>query len=149
MEAIQTADSIREAAKDLDDALETRDIDTILPFFADDCEIELLGVRGRGREGVRKWLEWQYRHVAKLELVPVVIMIEGNVFFEEFVAKARLHDGSEVESKQAEVLVYENNKVTSLRLYFDRLDFANAVAKGFVSKFIVRRLISMSVAGLE
>ena len=116
---------IREAAKELDDALETKDIQQILPFFTDDCEIELLGVMVRGKEGVRRWLTWQ------------------------FIVNAILHDGTKTKSKQAEVLIYdENYKVNSLRLYFDRLDFADSVVKDPISKFIVRRLIKMSLKGL-
>ena len=142
-------EKIRRSAKELDDALETKNIDHILPFFSDDCEIELLGVTVRGKVGVQRWLKWQYEHVGEVKLVPKVIMIEGNVFFEEFVVDAKLHDGTEAESKQAEVLIYdENYKVKSLRLYFDRLVFANSVVKNPISKFIVRRLIKMSLKGL-
>ena len=140
---------IRSVAKDLDDTLETKDNERIMEFFADDCEIELLGVTLKGKGGVRKWLDWKYEHVAGYELVPVVIMIEGNVFFEEFIVKARLPNGTELESKQAEVRIYdEDYKVKCLRLYFDRLYFADAVTKGPISRFIVRRLINMSIKGL-
>jgi len=140
---------IREVAKDLDDTLETKNNEKILEFFADDCEVELLGVALNGKDGVRKWLDWKYQHVAHYELVPIVIMIEGNMFFEEFLVKAKLPDGTELESKQAEVLIYdEDYKVKSLRLYFDRLDFADAVVKNPISKFIVRRLVKMSLKGL-
>ena len=142
-------EKIREVAKELDDSLETKNIDQILPFFADDCEIELLGITVKGKEGVERWLKWQYEHIAEVKLLPVIIMIEGNVFFEEFVVTAKLHDGTKVESKQAEVLIYdENYKVKSLRLYFDRLDFANSVVKDPINKFIVRRLIKMSLKDL-
>ena len=143
------AERIRAVAKALDDTLETKDNEKIVEFFADDCEVELLGVTLRGKNGVRKWLEWKYEHVAGYELVPVVIMIEGSVFFEEFIVKARLPDGTGLESKQAEVLVYdEDYKVKSLRLYFDRLDFADAVAKDPISRFIVRKLVKTSLKGL-
>jgi ketosteroid isomerase-like protein len=143
-------EKIKEVAKELDDALETKNIDQILPFFSDDCEIELLGITVKGEEGVRRWLKWQYEHVAEVKLLPVIIMIEGNVFFEEFVVNAKLHDGTEAESKQAEVLIYdENYRVKSLRLYFDRLDFANSVVRDPISKFIVKRLIKMSLKGLS
>jgi len=142
-------EGIREVAKDLDDTLETKDNGKILEFFADDCEVELLGVTLKGKDGVRKWLDWKYQHVSNYELVPVVIMIEGDVFFEEFLVKAKLPNGIKLESKQAEVLVYdEDYKVKSLRLYFDRLDFADAITKDPISKYIVRRLIKISLKGL-
>ena len=142
-------EKIRQVAKELDDMLETKNIDQILPFFADDCEVELLGVKLNGKEGIRKWLNWQYAHVADYKLEPLNIIIEGNVFFEEFVVRAMLYNGKEAESKQTEVLIYNDDyKVRSLRLYFDRLDFAGAVAKDPVSKFLVRRLIKISLKGL-
>ena len=143
------AEKIRVVAKDLDDTLETKNNEKILEFFADDCEVELLGVTLKGKDGVRKWLDWKYQHVSNYELIPVIIMIEGDVFIEEFLVRAKLPDGTEVESKQAEVLVYdEDYKVKSLRLYFDRLDFADAVTKDPISKFIVRKLIKTSLRGL-
>ena len=148
MEAHQSPERIREVAKKLDDALETRNADQILPFFADDCEIELLGIELTGKDGVRRWLEWQFKHIAEVKLEPIIIIVDGNIFFEEFVVNARLHDGTKVESRQAEVLIYEDYRVKSLRLYFDRLDFAGSIARGFVSKAIVRRLIKTSLAGL-
>jgi ketosteroid isomerase-like protein len=140
---------IRQVAKELDNTLETKNIERILAFLADDCEIQLLGIKVKGKEGARRWLKWQFGHVAEYELIPVAIMIEGNVFFEEFLVKAKLPDGTSLESKQAEVLVYNQDyKVVSLRLYFDRLDFADAVARDPVTKFVVRTLIKTSLRGL-
>lgn len=87
-------------------------------------------------------------HIAKIKFEPVIIMVENNVFFEEFIVKAILLDGSEVESKWAEVLIYENYKIKSLRLYFDRLDFANSIIKGPISKMIIKKIIKESTKGL-
>ncbi len=42
----------------LDDALDAKDIEEAMSFFAEDCQIELLSVKLYGREGVRKWLDW-------------------------------------------------------------------------------------------
>ena len=74
-----------------------------------------------GKEGIRKWLIWQYEHVADYKLEPVNIIIEGNVFFEEFVVRATLYKGKEVESKQTEVLIYNDDykvKETAEKGYF-------------------------------
>ena len=147
METAQSAEEIRRVAKDLDDALESKNVQQILSFFSEDCEIELLGMKLTGKNGARRWIDWQFKHIAEVKLIPVKIMVEADMFFEEFVVRAKLRDGTEVESKQAEVLVYEDYKVKSLRLYFDRLGFADSVAKGFVSKAIVRALVRKSVAG--
>ena len=76
-------------------------------------------------------------------------MIQGNSFFEEFVVKAELHNGASVTSKQSEVLIYEELKVKSLRLYFDRLDFADSFNKGFLNRYIIKKIIKRSLKGLN
>jgi ketosteroid isomerase-like protein len=144
----QLPDEIRKVAMDLDNAIENKDIDVILSSFSDDCEIELLGIKLTGKEGARRWINWLYTHLAEIKFFPVTIMVDGNTFFEEFIAKAKLHNDVEIQSNQAEVLIYKNYKIKSLRVYFDRLDFADSVAKGFISKTIVRKLIKASLKGL-
>ena len=144
----QEEDRIRQVAMDFDNAIESKDIDHMISFFADDCEIELMGIRLVGKKGTRKWLEWLFDTLVEVRFKPITIMVEGNVFFEEFVLEGTLPNGKIVESKQSEVLVYENYKIKSLRVYFDRLDFADVVAEGFISKKIVKTLISRSLRGL-
>lgn len=148
MEQSQSPDQIRTVAADLDKAVKNRDVELILSSFSDDCQIELLGIKLAGKEAARKWLGWMYDHLSEITFVPITIMVDGDTFFEEFILKGKLHDGTEVESKQAEVLVCEKYKVKSLRLYFDRLDFADSVARGPISKAIVRRVIRKSLKGL-
>lgn len=75
-------------------------------------------------------------------------MVSGNTFFEEFIAKAKLHNEEEIRSKQAVVLQFKDRLITNLRLYFDRLDFADSVARDVVSKTIVKELVKKSIEGL-
>ena len=143
-----SSEEIRRVAMALDKALESKDLQAIVEKFADDCEIEFLSVKLLGKEGVRKWFNWIYKHVAEIEFLPVAIIVEGNTFFEEYIVKAKFHDGEEARSNQAVVLVFEGLKIQSLRMYFDRLDFSSAVAKDVISKTIVRELIKKSLEGL-
>ena len=148
MESKQSPDEIRKAAMVLDNAIENKDLGGVISCFTDDCEIELLRHNLYGKQGVNKWFDWLFKKVRQIKLQPVVIMVEGDTFFEEFIVRARLYSGLEVKSKQAEVLVFENYKIKSLRLYFDRLDFADAVARDPVSKALVSRIIKKSLEGL-
>lgn len=133
---------------ELDNAIESRDFNQIVSFFSDDCEIELMGIKLSGKDGARRWLEWLFDTLVEIKFKPIIIMVEGDVFFEEFILVGTLPNGKIVESKQSEVLVYENYKIKSLRVYFDRLDFADVVAEDFISRKIVRMLISRSLKGL-
>lgn len=55
---MQSESSIREAASELDEALEAGDLDRVVTCFAENCTVELLGVRLYGHKGVRRWLDW-------------------------------------------------------------------------------------------
>lgn len=135
-------------AKDFDNAIETREIDQILTYFHEDCTIKLLGLTLHGHSGARKWLEWIFQHVNTISIDPLVIMVDDDVFFEEFIVNCTLPDGKEVQSKQAEVLIYENHLVKTLRLYFDRLDFAQSISSGWITRKIINQIVNESIKGL-
>ena len=142
------SDAIRKIASDLDKAIENKNRDLISLFFTDDCEIELLGLKLNGKDGVEKWMNWIYEHLAEVKFLPIVIMVEGNFFFEEFIVKAKLHNGVEIESKQAEVLIFENDKVKSLRLYFNPIEFALYTEKGFFARMMIQKFTKRSLKRL-
>lgn len=148
MKRQQSRRTIRRLAKDLDDAIERRDIESVVSAFAEDCRIELLGIRLSGRAGVRRWLDWFYGKLASVKFTPITIMIEDNTFFEEFLVEAKTKRGAKIVSKQSEVLEYEQGKVKSLRLYFDRLEFAGTVAHDFLSRALVKKIVALFSKGL-
>jgi ketosteroid isomerase-like protein len=148
LEYAQSSEAIFKTALNLDEAIEKRNIESVISKFSTDCEIELLGLKLKGRDGVKKWIEWQFKHISKIDFIPITKMVSGNTFFEEYIAKASLYDGEEIQSKQAVVLQFKNKLITSLRLYFDRLEFADAVAKDIISKTIVEELVKKSIEGL-
>ncbi|MFW3146585.1 MAG: nuclear transport factor 2 family protein [Thermoplasmatota archaeon] len=118
-------------------------------FFSDDCEIQMLGLTLKGKKEAKKWLKWLFSTFEEISFEPVTIMVEGDTFFEEFVIDAVLPDGRRIRSKQSEVLVYEDYKVKSLRIYFDRLDFADLIGTGPVRRKIVKMLREASLKDLK
>lgn len=144
----QSPERIREVAMEFDNAIEARDVEKIVSSFADDCRIELLGITLEGKAGARKWIDWLFGNVPDIRFDPVIIIVEGNVFFEEFIVTAKRSDGTTIESRQAEVLVYEDYRIKSLRLYFDRLDFSDLIAGNVFTRKIVESVKSRSLKGL-
>ncbi|MFX1520917.1 MAG: hypothetical protein ACFFCD_13450 [Promethearchaeota archaeon] len=104
----QSPEKIRKLAMDFDNAVERKNIGFVLSCFSDCCKIELLGITLIGKEGARKWINWLYEHLTEVKFIPVTIMVDRNVFFEEFIVNAKFRNDIEIESKQAEILVYEN-----------------------------------------
>ena len=144
---MQSESSIRRAAAELDEALEAGDLDRVVACFAEDCTVELLGVRLRGHEGVRRWLDWVFAHVERIELSPRVISVDADVFIEEFWVIGILTNGHRLESQWAEILTYRDDRVTSLRLYFNPIDFAPAL--GFVGRVVGPAAVKLARRGLE
>jgi ketosteroid isomerase-like protein len=144
---VQSEASIREAAAELDDALQAGDVERVVACFDPECEVELLGVRLHGRIGVRRWLDWVFGHVGSISFTPRVICVEGDTFAEEFEVRARLGDGRELISRWAEMLTYRDDHVASLRLYFNPIDFASAL--GFPGRVFGPVVTRLARRGLE
>jgi ketosteroid isomerase-like protein len=142
-------EEIRRRAKELDDAVEEEDVEKVLSFFSDDCEVRFGGVTLRGKDGLRRGLAWLYDRLGTVKFELVTILVEGNTLFEEFLMKTQKQPDAEFQTAAAEVLVYQDGRVTSLRLYFDRLALAHALAKGVVEKWIVKKLDRISLGDLK
>ena len=143
---MESPETIKEHARRLDAALEAKDIPGVVRCFAEDCEIELLGVKLKGHDGIRRWLAWLFQHASSVAFEPRVIMVEGQELFEEFTVNATLHSGRELRSHQAEVLTYRDGLVTSLRLYLNPLDFARAA--GVMGRLAAPLLTRLARKGL-
>ena len=119
-----------------------------MSIFAEDCVIEILGVTLNGKKGAQKWLNWLYSKAPALQFEPVVIISEGNVFYEEFFVHTMLPNGIKVISHQAETLIFENDKLKTLRVFFNPLDFSDLVAKGPISNGIIKIIQKKATEGL-
>ena len=149
MDTNELCKKIKEVAMEFDKTIEQKKEEKIPLFFTKDCEIELLGLKLYGEDGIKRWINWLFKYISKIRLEPVNIMVKGNVFFEEFLVDATLNNGVKLQSKQSEVLVYKDFKIKSLRLYFDRLELSQALFKNPITNFILNKIISKSIQGLE
>ena len=90
-----------------------------------------------------------YNHLANIKLTPVVITVEDNIFFEEFLMNSKSSGNTGINVKLAEVLVYNDDlKVRRLSLYFDRLELAEVFGLNKLDRFIVNRIKRESLKGL-
>jgi ketosteroid isomerase-like protein len=131
------------------EAMEGWEIGAIQSLFTDNCEVRFANIRLEGKEGVRRWIEWLHKSVRKVKFEPVTIMTEGNTLFQEFIVKAKMRNNKEVESRQAEVMVFEGGRIKSLRVYLDRLDFAEGLTGILIGPAVVRLVRELSTMGLS
>ena len=144
----QDKDKILNLAANLDKDLETQDEAKLIPYFSEACEIQIFGLKLKGIANLRKWLNWFFNLFDTIKFEPIVIMVENSIFFEEFVIHVTFQRGKKLSVKLTEVLEYENYKIKSLRLYLDRLEFADVFTQGFLSKKIVKMIKKKSFQGL-
>ncbi len=126
----------------------TKELIKLIPYFSEDCEIEIFGLKLKGKSNMKKWLNWFFNLFVTIKFEPIVIMVDNNIFFEEFIIHITFKQGKKVSVKLAEVLEYQNYKIKSLRLYLDRLEFADIFATGFLSKKLVKLFKKRSLKGL-
>ena len=138
---------IKKVAKDLDDAVERHDIESALSCFLEDCEVEIFGIILSGKDHLRKALNWLYEKIGEIKFDPIVIIVNDDVFFEEFILKG-FKNGKRFEFKAAEVLIYKDYKVKTIRLYFDRLQIAKVISEGFFEKIILNIINKKSLKDL-
>ena len=148
METSLSEVQIRDLAKALDDAIEKHNVQELVSYFSKECEIYLPGITLSGHEGLKKAVMWMFRYLKEISLIPVTIIIKGNIFFEEFVVKAKIA-GRDIELRQSEVLEYNADyKVKTIRLYFDRLELAQAFPSNFIDRMLIKRVNKASLKGL-
>ncbi|MFX1329595.1 MAG: hypothetical protein ACFE91_15820 [Promethearchaeota archaeon] len=75
-------------------------------------------------------------------------MVEDNIFFEEFIIHVTFYQNKKLNVKMVEVLEYRDYKIKSLRLYLDRLEFADLLTKGYISKKLVKLIKKRSLRDL-
>jgi len=148
MNESQDKSRIEQVAADLDTDLESKMIERVLPYFAEDCVIEIFGLKLKGITDLKKWLKWFFDLFDTIKFEPIVIMVEDNIFFEEFIIHVSFKNTNKLSVKVAEVLEYKNLKIKSLRLYLDRLEFAEAFPVGFLDRKIIKLIKKKSLKGL-
>jgi hypothetical protein len=146
---IPNEERILELASNLDDDLESQDVNKVLKYFSKNCEVELFGITLNGISGIKNWLDWFFGMFNSIEFEPIVILVRGNIFFEEFFIHLTYGDKNvSLDIKIAEVLEYKNYKIKSLRLYFDRLQFSDVIADNFIEKKILNFIKKKSMEDL-
>ena len=138
---------VSELVEDFNNTIADKDLNRFLGFFDDSCEIELMNLKLKGKKGAEKWFKWMYSYCENVRFDYITTAFKDANFFVEYALKADMKGGDSIESKQTVVLLFEDKLVKSLRLYFDRLDFALAVAN-LPSRIIINQIIKKSVEGL-
>ncbi|MBS7643244.1 nuclear transport factor 2 family protein [Candidatus Bathyarchaeota archaeon] len=126
-----------------------KDVEKMLPFFAEDATLIFPGVKLDGHEGVRRWVKWLDAQFPKVAFRGVTLTIEGRRAVHEFVLDGTTPEGLTASFDCVAVYEFRNGKITQFRCYFDVLTIAKQIAKGFFAKRAVKSMIDQYEKGLR
>jgi len=143
-------EKIQDAVIQFTDAMIKKNNEALVACFADDCEIEFLHVKLKGKKGAREWREWLYGHMSELQFDRITNVVNEKTIMEEYILSGRLHNGSRIKSRQTEVIVFDDNyKIKRFSFYFDRLDFIESGINKIMAKQIVNTFNQKTLKNLK
>lgn len=142
--------SIRDVVEEFDRALEKRDVKAALDFFADNAEWTLAPGTFSGKDGIRRYLEWDMRTSprATYRLTGIGVLTAGNVAVREAEVE-QVWEGISYAYPALTVIEFNGDrKIQRIRSYYDKLGLEQRVAAKLpgIRGWIFRKLIGLLVA---
>jgi limonene-1,2-epoxide hydrolase len=143
-----SADDPRQVLRSIHEALNKRDVDKAVSFFADD--VVSVGPNGtfKGKAEVKRYFELMLHQATEFKLTETGIYAEGNVVTHEYVIEETVKEGK-MSSPSVAVAEIKNGKVQRIRDYYDRLAVAKQLAKGVFATRTVNSIINQMEKGLH
>jgi ketosteroid isomerase-like protein len=134
--------------RSIHEALNKRDVDKAVSFFADDVVSVSPEGTFKGKAEIRRYFEWLLHQNSEFKLTETGLYVEGNVVTHEYVAEATTKDGKGSLPCIA-IAEIKNGKVQRIRNYYDRVTLAKQMAKGVIATRAVNSIISQMEKGLH
>jgi ketosteroid isomerase-like protein len=149
--------SIGALVEDFDAALEKRDLQAALRFFADDAEWTLAPGTFSGKDAIRRYLEWDMRTSprAAYRLAGIGVLAMGTIAVRETMVE-QVWEGISYEYPALAVIEFNGDgKIQRMRSYYDKLDLERRVAakvpgiKGWAFRKLINFLVAQGRKGLS
>ncbi len=148
---------IEDVVEEFDRTLEERDVQAALEFFADDAEWTLAPGTFSGKDGIRRYLEWDMRTSPKAtyRLTGIGVLAAGNVAVRETVVE-QVWEGISYDYPALAVIEFnDGGKIQRMRSYYDKLGLEQRVAaktpgiKGWVFRKLINFMVVQGRKGLS
>jgi len=138
----------RGAIRGIHEALNNRDVEKAVSFFADDATMIACEGIFKGREEIKRRFTWFLRQWSELKVTENKLILEGNRAAHEYVIEGTTREGK---GRFPGVAIYAfgNGKVQQVHDYYDRLSIAQQLAKGWLARRIVSSIIERMEEGLH
>ena len=136
--------------EDYRNAYQARDVDRMLTLFADDAEVTVAPGTFRGREEIRRLLDWDARlsPTASVRDAGIGVLVDGQTVVWEHTVSLTYEN---IPYEEAATKVFEfddGGKIRRLRSYYDKLTIMDQIASHYpgIQGWIFRKLTGYLVA---
>jgi len=143
-------EKIESVIRDYGEAIEKRDVEKALSFFAEDSTWVTPEGTFKGKEELKRYLTWSFQSVPDLTITDtgIGIMVKGDKAVYEHIFAGTIEG---VKTEWLAICVYEfsDEKIQHLRTVYDRLSTAKRVAKGWLAKRMISSIVKRAEKGLH
>lgn len=131
-------------------ALEAKDVDKVLSFYAEDGDWTSSEGVFKGKEELRRYLTWLFAlaQEPKINICGNGIIAQGNKAFVEHMISGTIM-GKKVEYLAMRAWEFSDGKVNHTRTVNDRLLMAKQAAKGWLPRWVVNYIVKQAEKGLH
>ncbi|MBA7677799.1 hypothetical protein ES703_86063 [subsurface metagenome] len=143
-------EKIKSMVRNFIEAIEKKDVDRALSFFAKDAAWVTPEGTFKGKKELRRYLIWLAQSTPNLTItqIKIGIMAEENKAVYEHLLKSAI-EGMKWEVPVICVYEFSGEKIQYLRFVYDRLSMVNQIAKGWLAKSVVSSIIKLVEKGLR
>ncbi len=150
-------EGIKDVVEQFDKAVEKRDVQAVLEFFADDAEWMLAPGTFSGKDGIRRYLEWDTRTSPKATytLTGIGVLAAGKVAVRETLV-GQVWEGISYEYPALAVIEFnDDRKIQRMRSYYDKLGLEQRIAarapglKGWIFRKLTNFMVAQGQKGLS
>lgn len=126
------------------------DITKALSFLADDVVFTLPEGTFKGTAEAKRWMTWnnQILRDGKATETGMGIITQGNIGVIEHMLSGT-YRGIKGETPSVCIYEFKNDKIQSMRGFYDRLGMAKQAARGWLQKWIMNFIIRQAEKGLH
>jgi len=143
-----SGEEIKRLTRDVHGALNKRDADKAVSYFAEDVVFVCPEGTFKGRQEAKRYFTWLLGQYSEMKLNETGLYVDGNVATHEYVTEATTKDGKGSAPCVA-ILEIKGGKVQSFHNYYDRLGVAKQMARGIIATRAVNGIVDQMEKGLH
>ena len=143
-----STEEIKKTLRSIHEALNKRDVDKAVSFFAEDAIQIIPEGTFKGKNEIKRYFTWLLKQYTKLTLTETEIIVEGNKAAHVYVIEGTTTRGKE-RVPCVSVLEFKNGKVQHLSSFYDRLSIAKQMARGVIQTRTVNAIVKRMDKGLH